>query len=111
MSSTLTRTTATTDAAPARLDMKLEIVVIPVSDVERAKAFYVGLGWRLDADFAAGPDWRGVPGTPPGSGRSGFFRTHLTPAAPRSAQRPYFIVSDLQGALPALRRRGLAVRV
>ena len=58
MSSTLTRTMAANDAAPARLDMKLEIVVIPVSDVERAKAFYVGPGWRLDADFAAGPDWR-----------------------------------------------------
>src|SRR5712671_4561365 len=109
MSSTLTRTTATTDAAPARLDMKLEIVVIPVSDVERAKAFYVGLGWRLDADFAAGPDWRVIQVTPPGSGCSVIFGTNVTAAAPGSAQGLYLIVADIEAACATLRGRGVAV--
>src|SRR5260221_3794381 len=102
MSSTLTRTTATTDAAPARLDMKLEIVVIPVSDVERAKAFYVGLGWRLDADFAAGPDWRAIQGTPPRSGCSVLFGAHRTPAAARSPPRTQLIRARLACALAEL---------
>ena len=109
MSSTLIRNTAANDAAPARLDMKLEIVVIPVSDVDRAKAFYVGLGWRLDADFAAGPDWRVIQVTPPGSGCSVIFGTNVTAAAPGSAQGLYLIVADIEAACAALRGRGVAV--
>ena len=64
----------TTNASAARVDMKLEVVVIPVSDVDRAKEFYARLGWRLDADFTAGDDWRGVQFTPPGSGCSRNLR-------------------------------------
>ena len=109
MTSTLTRTTATTDAAPVRLDMKLEIVVIPVSDVERAKAFYVGLGWRLDADFAAGPDWRVIQVTPPGSDCSVIFGTNVTAAAPGSAQGLYLIVSDIEAARKELLGRGVEI--
>src|SRR5215471_15386207 len=60
----------TSGARVARVDMKFEVVVIPVSDVDRAKEFYARLGWRLDGDFAAGDDWRAVQFTPPGSGCS-----------------------------------------
>jgi catechol 2,3-dioxygenase-like lactoylglutathione lyase family enzyme len=72
----------TTNASAARVDMKLEVVVIPVSDVDRAKEFYARLGWRLDADFTAGDDWRGVQFTPPGSGCSVIFGKNVTKAAP-----------------------------
>ena len=92
-----------------RLDMKLEVVVIPVADVDRAKAFYAGLGWRLDADFAAGDDWRVIQFTPPGSQCSVIFGTNVTAAAPGSAQGLYLIVSDIEAArneLLASRRRG-----
>ena len=68
------------------VDMKLEVVVIPVSDVDRAKEFYGSLGWRLDADFAAGDDYRGMQFTPPGSGCSVIFGKNVTAAAPGSAQ-------------------------
>ena len=67
------------------VDMKLEVVVIPVSDVERAKRFYSGLGWRLDADFIVGDTFRGVQFTPPGSPCSIHFGTGITSAAPGSA--------------------------
>src|SRR6476660_6724955 len=80
-------------------DMKLEVVVIPVSDVERAKRFYTGLGWRLDADFARGSDFRVVQLTPPGSPCSIHFGTRLTTAAPGSHQETlYPVVDDLEGA-------------
>ena len=65
--------------------MKLEVVVIPVSDVDRAKAFYGSLGWRLDADFADGKDYRVIQFTPPGSGASVIFGKNVTAAAPGSA--------------------------
>ena len=78
-------------------DMKLEVVVIPVSDVDRAKEFYASLGWRLDADRAAGDDFRLIQFTPPGSGCSVQFGTNLTSAAPGSAQGLYLIVSDDRG--------------
>ena len=66
--------------------MRLEVVIIPVSDVDRAKEFYSRLGWRLDADFTAGNDWRGVQFTPPpGSGCSVIFGSNVTTAAPGSA--------------------------
>ena len=74
------------DASAARADMKLEIVVIPVSDVDRAKEFYGRLGWRLDADFAARDDFRVIQFTPPGSGCSVIFGKNVTAAAPGSAQ-------------------------
>src|SRR5512143_2863770 len=94
-------------ASAARVDMKLEVVVIPVSDVERAKEFYARLGWRLDADFAAGDDWRAVQFTPPGSGCSVIFGKNVTPAAPGSAQGLYLIVSDIEAARDELLRRGV----
>ena len=67
MSTQTIRKDATQIPTPATVDLKLEVVVIPVSDVERAKHFYESLGWRVDADFTNGPDWRAVQMTPPGS--------------------------------------------
>jgi catechol 2,3-dioxygenase-like lactoylglutathione lyase family enzyme len=92
------------------LDMKLEIVVIPVSDVDRAKEFYAGLGWRLDADFASeADDFRVIQFTPPGSGCSVIFGRSVTAAAPGSAQGLYLIVPDLEAARADLTARGVAV--
>jgi catechol 2,3-dioxygenase-like lactoylglutathione lyase family enzyme len=82
-------------AEAAVVDMKLEVVVIPVSDVDRAKEFYSRLGWRLDADVATGEDFRLIQFTPPGSGCSVQFGTNLTSAAPGSLQSNYLIVSDI----------------
>src|SRR6201982_647903 len=93
----------------ARVDMKLEVVVIPVSDVDRAKEFYRRLGWRLDADFAAGDDWRVIQYTPPGSGCSVIFGKNATAAAPGSAQGLYLIVSDIEAARDELLGRRVAV--
>ena len=89
--------------------MKFEIVVIPVSDVDRAKRFYGGLGWRLDADFAAGDDYRVIQFTPPGSGCSVIFGKNVTAAAPGSAQGLYLIVSDIEAARNELLGRGVEV--
>ena len=100
MSSAQTRKTA---------DMKLEVVVIPVSDVDRAKRFYDGLGWRLDADFDAGDDFRVIQFTPPGSPCSVIFGKNVTAAAPGSAQGLYLIVSDLEAARDELRGRGVEI--
>ena len=80
------------------LDLKLEVVAIPVSDVERAKRFYGGLGWRLDADFAVGDELRIVQFTPPGSPCSIHFGKGVTPAAPGSARGLYLVVSDIEAA-------------
>jgi catechol 2,3-dioxygenase-like lactoylglutathione lyase family enzyme len=91
------------------MDMKLEVVVVPVSDVDRAKAFYEKLGWRLDADFAHGNDWRVIQFTPPGSGCSVIFGKNVTAAAPGSAQGLYLIVSDIEIARDELLRRGVEV--
>src|SRR3954462_3546444 len=99
----------TTIANAARLDMKLEVVVIPVSDVDRAKEFYARLGWRLDADFTAADDWRGVQFTPPGSGGSVIFGKNGTTAAPGSVQGLYLAVSDVETARKELLRRGVEV--
>ena len=90
-------------------DMKFEIVVIPVSDVDRAKEFYGRLGWRLDADFAAGDDYRVIQFTPPGSGCSVIFGKNVTVAAPGSAQGLYLIVSDIQAARKELIGRGVEI--
>src|SRR5204862_6089695 len=91
------------------VDMKFEIVVIPISDIDRAKRFYGGLGWRLDADFAAGDDYRVIQFTPPGSGCSVIFGRNVTAAAPGSAQGLYLIVSDIKAACDELLARGVAV--
>ena len=93
----------------ARIDMKLEVVIIPVSDVDRAKAFYSRLGWRLDADFTAGNDWRGVQFTPPGSGCSVIFGKNVTTVTPGSVQGLYLAVSDIESARKDLLRRGIEV--
>src|SRR5258707_2558844 len=95
------------DAASARVDTKLEIVVIPVSDVDRAKEFYARLGWRLDADYDNGSDFRVIQFTPPGSGCSVIFGKNVTAAAPGSAQGLYLIVSDIAAARKELLRRGV----
>src|SRR6267378_1890466 len=104
-----TRTTASETATARGVDMKFEIVVIPVSDVDRAKRFYGSLGWRLDADFAAGDDWRVIQFTPPGSGASVIFGKNVTAAAPGSAQGLYLIVSDIEAARDELLRRGVEI--
>jgi catechol 2,3-dioxygenase-like lactoylglutathione lyase family enzyme len=100
---------ATRDAGVARVDMKFEIVIIPVSDVDRAKEFYTTLGWRLDGDFTNGDEWRGIQFTPPGSGCSVIFGKNVTPAAPGSAQGLYLIVSDIEAARKELLDRGVEV--
>jgi catechol 2,3-dioxygenase-like lactoylglutathione lyase family enzyme len=97
------------DTTKRTVDMKLEIVVIPVSDVDRAKAFYANLGWRLDADFASGDGWRVIQFTPPGSPASVIFGSNVTSAAPGSAQGLYLIVSDIEAARAALIARGIDV--
>jgi catechol 2,3-dioxygenase-like lactoylglutathione lyase family enzyme len=91
------------------VDMKLEVVVVPVSDVDRAMDFYKGLGWRLDADFRFDNGFRVVQLTPPGSGCSVQFGTNITPAAPGSAQSLYLIVSDVEAARAELVARGVKV--
>ena len=96
-------------ASAGNVDMKLEVLVIPVSDVDRAKEFYGSLGWRLDADVAAGDDFRLIQFTPPGSGCSVQFGTNLTSAAPGSAQGLYLVVSDIEAARDKLVARGVKV--
>lgn len=91
------------------VDMKFEIVVIPVSDMDRAKEFYKGLGWRLDADFDDGKTFRIMQFTPPGSGCSVILGNTITPAAPGSAQGLYLVVSDIEAARQELLDRGVAV--
>ena len=100
---------ATPLAAAATVDLKLEVVVIPVSDVDRAKRFYQSLGWRQDADFAFDNGFRVVQFTPPGSGCSVQFGTNITSAAPGSAQGLYLIVSDIQAARDQLAARGAEI--
>ena len=96
-------------ASTASVDMKFEVVVIPVADVDRAKAFYTKLGWRLDADFPFDNGFRVVQFTPPGSGCSVQFGTKMTTAAPGSAQGLYLIVSDVEAARKVLAARGVDV--
>jgi catechol 2,3-dioxygenase-like lactoylglutathione lyase family enzyme len=110
MSSTQMHSETAIDSAKApRLDMKLEVVVIPVADVDRAKLYYGGLGWRLDADFASGDDFRVVQFTPPGSSCSIHFGKGVTSAAPGSAQGLYLVVSDIEAARAELVARGVDV--
>jgi catechol 2,3-dioxygenase-like lactoylglutathione lyase family enzyme len=100
---------ATNKASVARIATKLEIVVIPVSDVDRAKEFYGRLGWRLDADYDNGTDFRVVQFTPPGSGCSIIFGKNVTAAAPGSAHGLYMIVSDIEAARNELLGYGVAI--
>ena len=97
------------EAGIARIEMKIEVVVIPVSDVDRAKAFYGKLGWRLDADFRFDNGFRVVQFTPPGSATSLQFGANITPAPPGSAQNVYLVVSDIVAAHDQLIIRGVEV--
>jgi len=96
-------------ASDAKVDMKFEAIVIPVADVDRAKAFYSKLGWRRDADFSFDNGFRVVQFTPPGSGCSVQFGKKITTAAPGSAQGLYLIVSDIEAARKALVARSVDV--
>jgi catechol 2,3-dioxygenase-like lactoylglutathione lyase family enzyme len=96
-------------AAVASAGTSLEVIVIPVSDVDRAKEFYGRLGWRLDADVAAGEDFRLIQFTPPGSGCSIQFGTNLTSAPPGSARGLYLIVSDVEAVRDGLLAAGVEV--
>jgi catechol 2,3-dioxygenase-like lactoylglutathione lyase family enzyme len=95
--------------APQPVDTKLEVVVIPVSDVDRAKRFYGGLGWRMDAEFADGDGFRVLQFTPPGSPCSVIFGNRVTNAAPGTAKGLHLVVSDIEAACADLARRGAAV--
>ena len=97
------------DASVGTVDMKLEVIVIPVSDLDRAKEFYRKLGWRLDADYDSGKDFRVIQFTPPGSGCSIIFGKNVTAAAPGSAQGLYLIVSDIEAARAELLGRGVEI--
>src|SRR3954468_24862384 len=100
---------AKTPSTSPSVDQRLEVIVIPVSDVDRAKAFYARLGWRLDADFASGDDWRVIQFTPPGSPSSVIFGKNVTAAAPGSTQGLNLIVSDIEAARNELLGRGVKV--
>jgi catechol 2,3-dioxygenase-like lactoylglutathione lyase family enzyme len=100
---------ATDTRSAATVDLKLEVVVIPVSDVDRAKRFYQDLKWRLDADFAFENGFRVVQFTPPGSACSIQFGTTITSAEPGSAQGLYLIVADIDAARVELAARGVAI--
>jgi catechol 2,3-dioxygenase-like lactoylglutathione lyase family enzyme len=108
MSSTQTFAERRSMPANAAIDEKLEVVIIPVSDVDRAKRFYESLGWRLDADFSAA-DWRAVQLTPPGSPCSIIIGKGLTPAVPGSVQGTFLVVDDIETARTELVGRGAAV--
>jgi catechol 2,3-dioxygenase-like lactoylglutathione lyase family enzyme len=96
-------------ASAEGVDTKLEVVVVPVADVDRSKEFYTKLGWRLDADFPFDNGFRVVQFTPPGSGCSVQFGTRITPAAAGSAQGIYLIVSDIEAARKDVAARGIEV--
>jgi catechol 2,3-dioxygenase-like lactoylglutathione lyase family enzyme len=91
------------------VEMRLEVVIVPVSDVDRAKSFYEALGWRLDADFSGGSDFRVVQLTPPGSACSIIFGTGVTSAAPGSADGLQLVVSDIDAARVELEGNGVEV--
>ena len=91
------------------MQMRLEVVVLPVSDVDRAKEFYERLGWRLDADVVNGDDFRVIQLTPPGSPCSIIFGTGITTAAPGSADGLYLVVDDIEAARAELSAHGVQV--
>jgi catechol 2,3-dioxygenase-like lactoylglutathione lyase family enzyme len=107
---TQVRNITAVETAKARpVDMKFEVAVIPVSDVDRSKEFYSKLGWRLDADFVVGDTFRAVQFTPPGSPASIHFGKGVTPATPGSAQGLFLIVADIQAARAELVAHGVDV--
>jgi catechol 2,3-dioxygenase-like lactoylglutathione lyase family enzyme len=111
---TMTSTDVTSEQATQQttalgVDMALEVVTLPVSDVDRAKTFYAGLGWRLDADITAGDDFRVVQFTPPHSPASIHFGKGLTSVAPGSADRMILAVRDIESARADLMARGVEV--
>jgi catechol 2,3-dioxygenase-like lactoylglutathione lyase family enzyme len=101
--------TSTTAPEVGTVDMKLEVVTLAVSDVDRAKAFYQSLGWRLDADIVRGDDFRVVQLTPPHSACSVAFGKGVTKAQPGSAERLILVVDEIDAAREALVRRGAEV--
>ena len=110
MSSTQTITKPSTEGfTAATVDLKLEVVVLPVSDVDRAKRFYQGLGWRLDGDFTNGDAFHAIQMTPPGSPCSIHFGKGITPATPGSVKNLYLVVSDIEAARRELIARGAEV--
>jgi catechol 2,3-dioxygenase-like lactoylglutathione lyase family enzyme len=109
MNTAITASHIQSGANAERVDMKFEVVVIPVADVNRSKAFYTKLGWRLDADFQFDNGFRVVQFTPPGSGCSVQFGTKITSAAAGSAQGLYLIVSDIAAARKDLVGRGIEI--
>jgi catechol 2,3-dioxygenase-like lactoylglutathione lyase family enzyme len=100
---------AASAASAAKVAHRLEVLVIPVSDVDRAKQFYTNLGWRLDADYDNGSDFRVIQITPTGSGCSIIFGKNVTAAAPGSTQGLYLVVSDVAAAREELLGRGVKV--
>src|SRR6202047_1742645 len=109
MTVTQMRSQAPVELKARAVDLNLEVVVIPVSDVDRAKNFYAGLGWRLDADYASGDNYRVIQFTAPASGCSIIFGKSVTAAAPGSAEGLYLIVSDLKAARKELLGRGIEI--
>ncbi|TCN41838.1 putative enzyme related to lactoylglutathione lyase [Kribbella orskensis] len=109
MSGTEPSTASTNDPTAGTVDLKLEVIVIPVTDVDRAKTFYGNLGWRLDADFAFDNGFRVVQYTSPGSPASVQFGSNITSATPGSAQGLYLVVSDIEAAREDLVAHGAAV--
>ena len=109
MSSTPTMNGHTTPIPGTAVDLKLEVVPLPVADVDRAKRFYQGLGWRLDADFASGEEWRLVQMTPPGSPCSVMFGKGYTTAVPGSARGTFLVVEDVEAARRELVGHGVEV--
>jgi catechol 2,3-dioxygenase-like lactoylglutathione lyase family enzyme len=109
MSTTVTATSTTTTTPAVVTDLKLEAIVIPVADVDRSKAFYAGLGWRLDADFAFDNGFRVVQFNAPGSPASVQFGTDITTAAPGSAQGLYLVISDIQAARDEIAAHGVEI--
>ena len=110
MSSTQTSNESAAKVPSAGIvETKLEVVILPVSDVERAKRFYMSLGWRLDADFASGEDWRAVQLTPPGSPCSVIFGKGFTAAVPGSVQGTFLVVDDVAAARAKLIGHGVDV--
>ena len=105
----MSKESATEAPSAVTVETKLEVVVLPVSDVERSKRFYMSLGWRLDADFANGDDWRAVQLTPPGSPCSVIFGKGFTAAVPGSVQGTFLIVDDVKAARAELIGRGVEV--
>jgi catechol 2,3-dioxygenase-like lactoylglutathione lyase family enzyme len=108
-STTMNPEPAAGSPAATQVDLKLEVVIIPVADVDRAKRFYAGLGWRLDADFANDDGWRVVQATPPGSPCSILFGKKITTAEPGSVQGSFLIVDDIEAARADLVERGVDV--